>query len=59
MVLGYEPENKAAQQQILECKERINEQRNRERKLFAGIFDKLGKGVDQDNNENKNEMESS
>jgi len=40
-VIKFEPENKAAQQQVMFCKEKVTEQRNKERKLYVGLFDKL------------------
>ena len=49
-VITIEPENKAALQQALSCKEKMAEQRISERKRYAGMFEKLSK----DNNENNN-----
>lgn len=49
-VITLEPENKAALQQAMSCKEKMAEQRISERKRYAGMFEKLSK----DNNENNN-----
>lgn len=45
-VTEKDAENKAAPQQILVCKQKIAELRAKEKKRFAGMFDKLSKEVE-------------
>lgn len=42
-VVELEPTNKAAQQEILVCKKTISDLRAKEKKRFAGLFEKLAK----------------
>lgn len=47
-VTEKDPANKAAQQQILVCKQKIAELRSKEKKRFAGMFDKLAREVEKE-----------
>uniref|UniRef100_A0A915N614 peptidylprolyl isomerase n=1 Tax=Meloidogyne javanica TaxID=6303 RepID=A0A915N614_MELJA len=53
IVLELEPENKAAIQQIQECRHQLNILNERERKKFKGLFDRLAN----ENQEEGNKME--
>ncbi|CAK5020084.1 unnamed protein product [Meloidogyne enterolobii] len=53
IVLELEPENKAAIQQIQECRHQLNVLNERERKKFKGLFDRLAN----ENQEEGNKME--
>lgn len=45
VVLESDPENKAALQQIIFCKQKLSVIREKERKRFVGMFDKLSTKV--------------
>uniref|UniRef100_A0A914DC10 peptidylprolyl isomerase n=1 Tax=Acrobeloides nanus TaxID=290746 RepID=A0A914DC10_9BILA len=47
-VLEIEPTNKAAEQQIVICKQEIAHLRAQEKKRFAGMFDKLAKETEKE-----------
>lgn len=42
-VLRFEPNNKAAQSQVLQCQKLIKEQLSKEKKIYANMFDKFAK----------------
>ncbi|CAJ0929857.1 unnamed protein product, partial [Mesorhabditis belari] len=55
-VMASEPGNKAAEQQILICKQKIKEFEQREKRRFKGLFAKLGNDVPEEQ-EQKNPSE--
>jgi len=40
-VLQFDPENKSARQQLVVASNKLREQRQKEKQMYAGMFDKL------------------